>query len=211
MCLDPLPSPFPHEKVLLSSLSHNFNAGLPAFQQWPWAVNLAGVPIWCSFGQVGGGGLRGLGNTHTANEMSTARVMPRMQQEGNTLSVLYLSRTCVQALWNRSLRPRVRWNVDEFDEHGSFEVMPKPRGVVGFTVGLCRSKKSKPMVWHWGRKDSAVIAQTVVGLEVLVVVRDLNVAKMGSVSEFVDQVTATYGVPHQGKEQGRGLERGVSV
>lgn len=41
--------------VLLSSLSHGFNAGLPAFQQWPWAVNMSDIPIWCSFGPVDSG------------------------------------------------------------------------------------------------------------------------------------------------------------
>jgi hypothetical protein len=38
--------------VILLSLGENFNKGLPGFQQWPWAVNLAGVAVWCGFGAV---------------------------------------------------------------------------------------------------------------------------------------------------------------
>ena len=119
--------------VLLSSLCGDFNAGLPAFQQWPvssgtlrrrpkgkspkhvvgrsppawlpsshhpptcrtccplsfpaqWAVNLAGMALWCSFGPVSSGGMDQMGNHHAAQETSTARVMPHMRQRGNVLT-----------------------------------------------------------------------------------------------------------------------------
>lgn len=115
-------------QVLLSSLTQGFNAGLPAFQQWPWAVNMAGIPIWCTFGPVGSGAIGGrLGNAHSAGEMSTARVTPLMRQHGNTLHAVYLSATCGLALWNRKLRPRLRWPEGEMDEAGSIEVLPRRR------------------------------------------------------------------------------------
>ena len=58
----------------------------------PWAVNLAGIPIWCSFGPVSTGGIGNhLGNAHAGAEMSTARVTPLMRQHGNVLHAVYLS------------------------------------------------------------------------------------------------------------------------
>lgn len=81
----------------------------PPTQQWPWAINMAGLPIWCTFGPIGAGAIGGrLGNAHSASEMSTARVTPLMRQRANTLNAVYLSATCGLAVWNRNLRPRLR-------------------------------------------------------------------------------------------------------
>lgn len=186
--------------MLLASLTGGYNAGLPAFQQWPWTVNLAGAAIWCSFGPVGTGGLGSLGNAHAASELSTARVIPLMQQRGNKLSALYLSATCVQAIWNRSLRPRVRWRTEDFDEHGTLLLHAPPPHASKLLrcVGRQAAGGSKPLVWKWARKDSAVMAQTVVGLEVLVVVRDLATAGMASVQDFLDELTREHGAQPAG-------------
>ena len=47
--------------------------------------------------------------------MSTARVTPFMRQEKNVLHAVYLSASCGLALWNRNLRPRVRWLEEEME------------------------------------------------------------------------------------------------
>ena len=61
--------------------------------------------------------------------MSTARVTPLMRQAGNVLHAVYLSATCGLAVWNRKLRPRLRWPEEEMDEAGSVEVLPRrPQG-----------------------------------------------------------------------------------
>lgn len=129
-------------QVLLSSLTHGFNAGLPAFQQWPWAVNMAGIPIWCTFGPVGAGAIGGrLGNAHSAGEMSTARVTPLMRQRGNALHAVYLSATCGLAIWNRNVRPRLRWPEEEMDETGSIEVLPRRPKAPGVWLPQVRNGK----------------------------------------------------------------------
>jgi hypothetical protein len=82
----------------------------------PWAVNLAGIPIWCTFGPVEAGAIgRRLGNASAGTEMSTARVMPFMRQEKNVLHAVYLSASCGLAMWNRNLRPCVRWLEEEME------------------------------------------------------------------------------------------------
>lgn len=50
----------------------------------------------------------------------------------------------------------------------------------------------KPNVWRWGRKGSAVVAWTVVGLEVTVVVRDLQAART-TLPEFLEAIRREYG------------------
>jgi len=57
--------------------------------------------------------------------MSTARVTPFMRQEKNVLHAVYLSASCGLALWNRNLRPRVRWPEEEM-EVGFAEILPLP-------------------------------------------------------------------------------------
>lgn len=58
--------------------------------------------------------------------MSTARVTPSMSQEKNVLHAHYVSASGILALWNRSVRPRVRWPEEEFyvSERGLPLVMP---------------------------------------------------------------------------------------
>lgn len=88
---------------------------LPLFFR-PWAVNLAGIPIWCTFGPVEAGSIgRRLGNASAGAEMSTARVTPFMKQEKNVLHAVYSSASCGLAWWNRNLRPCVRWPLEEME------------------------------------------------------------------------------------------------
>ena len=153
-------------KVILSSLI-NYNAGLPCFQQWPWAVNLNGIPIWCGFGPVSTAGLSAMGNKHASSEISTARVMPYMYQEGGRLVARYHSKNVILGLVNMRLAPSMRWPTDAFDETGTHVV--------------------DGSTWTWGRSSTAVIAYKIAGKEVVVVVRDLEVAGM-TLSDFLGSI-----------------------
>jgi len=108
---------FKEDDVVLASITEGYNTGLPCYQQWPWIVNLAGIPLWCAYGNIGTGGIGCLGNTDAASEMSTSRVMPRMKQHGCVLHASYTPSYC---LLNRP-KLHMRWPVDEFDNHGTFE------------------------------------------------------------------------------------------
>lgn len=103
-------------EVVLSSLTYEYNAGLPCYQQWPWAIDLAGIPIWCSYGSVGTGGI-GCLNPQSSNETSSSRVMPRMLQNNNVLIASYKPAYCLL------MRPRLemRWPLADFDEHGVYD------------------------------------------------------------------------------------------
>ncbi|KAM3573109.1 hypothetical protein VYU27_004920 [Nannochloropsis oceanica] len=193
--------------VLLSSLVGGFNAGLPAFQQWPWAVNLAGIPIWCTFGPVEAGSIgRRLGNASAGAEMSTARVTPFMKQEKNVLHAVYSSASCGLAWWNRNLRPCVRWPLEEMEETGSLLLTPFRDKPSFFSTACCSSRR--PDIWRWGRKGTAVVAWTVRRLEVTVVVRDLKAAEC-SMTEFLVGLKEEFEGGGRREEDTKGEGKGV--
>jgi hypothetical protein len=136
--------------VTLSSLAHHYNAGLPCYQQWPWAINLAGVPVWCAFGDISTGGLSAVGNAEASTELSTSRVMPRMAQDGAVLVADY-----TPAYWMRTRpRPVMRFKTADFHDHG--------------THGK----------WIWARRETAWMAYTIDGMVVKVVVCDDRFAEI---------------------------------
>lgn len=63
----------------------------------------------------------------------------------------------------------------------------------------------KPNVWRWGRKGTAVVAWTVVGLEVTVLVRDLAAAKT-TLPEFLDSIRRDFGPVGEGSPRNGGGE-----
>jgi hypothetical protein len=143
--------------VILTSLV-DYNAGLPSFQQWPWAVNLAGIPIWCSYGSVSSAGLQNLGNKEAASELSTGRVIPYMYHEGRRMIAVYRANNIFLRLANVRIRPIMRWPTNEFDEHGDKE------------IGTIK--------WLWARKSSAFMAYAIQKNNVHVIVRDLDITDM---------------------------------
>ena len=140
-------------KVIMSSLV-GYNPGLPSFQQWPFAINLFGTPIWCGFGSVGAGGISCLGNPEAGKEMSTARVIPRIRQTGNYLRATYKAASYLIACSTIGLRPQMHWPVEQFDNHGKYGQ------------------------WTWAMKGSAVVAYKIVRVEVEIYVKDLQLANM---------------------------------
>lgn len=158
--------------VLLSSLV-GYNVGLPSFQQWPWAVNLNGIPIWCGFGGSGSAGLSSLGNKHAASELSSAKVIPYMYQEGHRLVARYRAKEVLLRWANRFDKPKMRWPTSDFDEYGK-------RQMDGTT-------------WRWARKGNAVVAFRIISLEVHVVVRDLAVSST-TLSSFLDTELSAFNI-----------------
>lgn len=143
--------------VILSSLM-NYNSGLPSFQQWPWAINLAGTAVWCSYGSVNAAGLKTLGNKEAAAELSTARLIPFMYQTGRRLFAVYRAPSWVFRLANIRIRPIMRWPTADFDEHGQKEIGTQ--------------------TWFWAKKQSAFMAYNIHKSVVSVVVRDLVLTGM---------------------------------
>lgn len=153
--------------VTLSSLI-NFNSGLPAFQQWPWAVNLNGIPIWCNYGSVGTSGLSSLGNAQAAAELSTAAVMPYLTQTENKLVALYRNRNIILDVVNRKLVPIMYWTTADFDDQG-----------------VTTNGKN---TWTWAKKGNAVMAYIIIGNKVTVYVRDLQVSNI-TLNNFLESLT----------------------
>lgn len=139
--------------VVMSSLV-GYNTGLPSFQQWPFAINLSGVPIWCAYGSIGSAGMSCLGNPEAGKELSTARLFPNIQQTSNQLVATYTS----SSFWLKSttlfLRPKMHWPVEMFDNHGTHHQ------------------------WTWCTKDSCVLAYKITRSKVEIRVRDLNFMKI---------------------------------
>lgn len=71
---------------------------------------------------------------------------------------------------------------------------------------FCSAAKAQPNIWRWGRKGTAVVAWTVVGLEVTVVVRDLAAAKT-TLPEVLDSIRQDYG-PAVAEEAEEGTKGG---
>lgn len=70
--------------------------------------------------------------------MSTARVTPFMRQEKNVLHAVYLSASCGLAMWNRNLRPRVRWPEEEMEVgFAEFFVLPPSLPLLVPPVATC--------------------------------------------------------------------------
>lgn len=97
---------FREGRVILSSLA-DYNGGLPCFQQWPWMVNLAGVVIWCGFGDPS--------SSQGLSETSSANVIPAISHRGNVLVANYNARHLTVRLTNLRTRPFFRWPVEEMD------------------------------------------------------------------------------------------------
>jgi hypothetical protein len=117
--------------VSVSALTGGYNAGLPCYQQWPWAVNLGGIPLWCACGLSGTGGLSCLGNRQASTELSSSRVMPSVSLDGRRLVADYTPRS-----WTVQKGELVmRWPVTDLDETGAF------------SGG-----------WIWARKGNACVA-----------------------------------------------------
>jgi hypothetical protein len=142
-------SVFREGKVVLSSLGRGYNAGLPCYQQWPWAVNLAGVPIWCSAGGPSTAGLVALGNAEAAHELSSSRVMPAMFHKDRLLMADYSLHVLGSAPTLTMRFPDL-----EFHSHGTHET------------------------WTWARRESAWVAFRISGLVVTVVVGDSRYSDM---------------------------------
>lgn len=154
-------------KVLMSSLM-NYNPGLPCFQQWPWAINLNGIPIWCAFGKTAAVGLSALGNKQAASEISTSRLTPYVYQEGDRLLAKYAFKDTLLSLIFHDLKPIMRWPVEEFDEYGEREISGSS--------------------WHWARKGTAAMAYRIQKLIVNVVVRDLEVSETNTIDLFLSSI-----------------------
>lgn len=154
--------------VVLSSLV-NYNHGLPSFQQWPFAINLDGIPIWSGYGAVNQGVIPCLGNPEAGKEMSTARVIPILSHIHNHLRVTYRSSNGMLRMCNTRLRPYVRWPTHEFDESGAF-------------------MDSSRRHWEWARKGSACVAYYQHGNTIDFVIRDLT-AFNTTILQFLETVT----------------------
>lgn len=141
---------FKQGNVVMSSLIH-YNDGLPSFQQWPFAINLNGVALWCAYGSVGGGGMSCLGNPEAGKELSTARLLPKITQSGNRLTAKYSSSSAWMYCSTLTLKPQMYWPVEQFDEHGQYGK------------------------WTWATKGSSVIAYKITGRTVQIVVSDMQV------------------------------------
>lgn len=146
-------------KVVMSSLL-GYNSGLPSFQQWPFAVNLSGVPIWCGFGSIGTGILSKFGNKEAGQEMSTAKLFPTIHQSENYLVATYKSSSYALGLTTIGLKPQMHWPIDKFDAHGSHGK------------------------WTWAMKSTAVIAYKINGRKVEIYVKDLHLSNT-ALDEFL--------------------------
>lgn len=156
--------------VVLASLV-NYNQGLPSFQQWPWTLNLGGIPIWCSYGSVGSAGLSKLGNSDAGHELSTARVQPYIRQEGKRLTALYRSSSLILQIVNMNIAPLMRWPTESFDQHGESDI----EGVTKV---------------YWALKNTAACAYTIKGNLVNLWVCDLS-SSGTTMEEFLALVTST--------------------
>lgn len=152
-------------KIIISSLV-DYHQGQPAFQQWPFAINMNGIAIWSTFGSVGQGMIPCLGNKEAGKEMSTATITPYIYHNKHRLIVKYKSSNLALRMTQWRLRPSVRWPLEEMDEHGEF-----------------RNRKKE--VWKWARKGSAIVAHHIYGNTVEFVARDLDIANI-SILEFLD-------------------------
>lgn len=149
--------------VVMSSLV-GYNEGLPAFQQWPFAINLSGVPVWCAFGSVGTGGMACLGNKDAGKELSTARLFPFIEQSGNRLIATYSGSSLRMKCSSLGLVPKMHWPTESFDQHGQTEK------------------------WTWAIKGNAVVAYNIQKNKVEIIVRDIRVAN-ATLTQFLDALT----------------------
>ena len=138
--------------VIISTLI-GYNSGLPCFQQWPFAINLAGVPVWCGYGSVGTGGMSCFGNKEAGKELSTARLFPKIQHMKNRLVANYTASSLWLTCSSISLKPQMHWPIDRFDSHG------------------------KHHNWTWAMKRTAVVAYKIQKSKVDIIVRDLEQSK----------------------------------
>lgn len=149
--------------IVVSSLT-NYNTGLPAFQQCPFAINLNGVPLWCGFGSVGTGGLCCLGNKEAGKELSTARLFPRIVHTENRIILLYSSTSLWMKLSTLQLRPQMYWPIEQFDEHGKYGG------------------------WSWARKGTAIVAYRIRKSLVEIAVRDTTTQSDISTQRFLESL-----------------------
>lgn len=106
------------EKNYCLSSVINYNEGYSIFQQCPFTLNLNGIPIWFSYGEVSNGGLRGLGNQEANNEMSTARITPFIKHNKNKITAKYTSKSILLNIYNKNCKPEIYWKKELFDETG---------------------------------------------------------------------------------------------
>lgn len=141
--------------LVMSSLE-KYNEGLPCFQQWPFAINLNGIPVYSTYGSTTQSMISCLGNQEANKEMSTARIMPRIRHVHNRVKLTYKASNTVLQLANMNVQASVRMPVEELDEHGTYTDDHKHE-------------------WHYGRKGSVVVAYFVHGRSsVYFVARDLQ-------------------------------------
>lgn len=150
------------EGCVMSSLRH-FRPGLAPAQQWPWAVNVNGVPVWCAYGNASAlGGVKGVGNKEASGETSSARVLPLIHHDGSLLYAHYTASSRMVWLWLRRLRPEMHW----------------PRKGTHTDSRLCFDDDGRYRyqrdVWFWGRKKNSVVMYAIRDRRVLVHVTTLS-------------------------------------
>lgn len=138
--------------IIMTSLDH-YNEGLPCFQQWPWMVNLSGIVLWCSFGNVSSSSI--LGNLEATTEASSSDILPMMRQISNQLFVEYKSPNKFIHWTMKNEYPVMRWPDDKFDE-----------------------SLSSSSGWTIGRKNNSVIGFRIHKKKVHIVVMDLVIRNM---------------------------------
>lgn len=159
--------------LVMSSLE-GYNEGLPCFQQWPFAINANGVPIYSTYGTTTQSVISCLGNQEANKEMSTARVMPRIRHVRNRVKITYKASNAILQLANANIQASVYMPLEELDEHGTHTDNHKH-------------------VWVYGRKGSVVVAYFIRGRSsVYFVVRDLQTFHLTmSLSQFLESCALT--------------------
>ena len=95
--------------IILSSLI-NFRTYKPGYTQFPWTLNLAGVPILC-YQQISSSfNLSFVGNHEANKELSIFNTLPKIDHHGRFLTVTYENN------WFKPLK--MQWPIEKFDDHG---------------------------------------------------------------------------------------------
>jgi len=155
--------------VVMSSLI-GYHEGLPALQQWTFAINLNGIPIWSSLGNSGSVCcIKRLGNQEANKEMTTSLVMPTIIQEGNHTHLTFYIKNFFRRLYYSSTQLTIHFPFHYFDEHGVFQNN-----------------------WVWARKGDVVVAYLLHNTrnQIEFVVRDLALHHL-PLTEFLNTLIGT--------------------
>jgi hypothetical protein len=148
--------------IVVSSLVE-YNVGLPSVQQWPWAINIDGVPVWCRYGDEGAVlGVTSVGNEEASSETSSARVLPSIIHDGPLLLARYRFKDVIMSLMNWTVQPIMYWPTrttghapaQSFDDDGTFMI--------------------ENDTWMWGRKGRNYIMYCIRGKTVLTFVTTME-------------------------------------